>query len=177
MASEIGTPVMAASNFSSLNSNDASGAQSPRDSESSQSSLDSGDEAPGVPNAPTVADPSVIVGMACRLPGATSASKLWEVVAEKKDLQRKMPEDRFNVDAFYHPQGINKGTVNILPNRLNSTNDLKTNAKYGYFLDQGLDEFDNEFFRISGKEAAAMDPQQRLLLEVVYEALEDGKPP
>ena len=167
--------MMVAATFSPLSSNDASGIQSPRDSESSQSSLDSGDEAPVIPNTPTVADPSVIVGMACRFPGATSVSKLWEVVAEKNDLQRKMPEDRFNVDAFYHPQGTNKGTVNIPPNFFNSTNDLKTNAKYGYFLDQGLDEFDNEFFRISGKEAAAMDPQQRLLLEVVYEALEDGK--
>ncbi|KAL9042608.1 MAG: hypothetical protein Q9214_003726, partial [Letrouitia sp. 1 TL-2023] len=70
-----------------------------------------------------------------------------------------MPGDRFNVDAYYHPQGTNKGT---------------TNARYGYFLDQGLDQFDNEFFRISGKEAESMDPQQRLLLEVVYEALENA---
>ncbi|EKG19785.1 Beta-ketoacyl synthase [Macrophomina phaseolina MS6] len=70
-----------------------------------------------------------------------------------------MPADRFNVDAFYHPLGTNKGT---------------TNARYGYFLDQSIDEFDNEFFRISRKEAESMDPQQRLLLEVVYEALEDA---
>ncbi|GME30265.1 uncharacterized protein K452DRAFT_301651 [Neofusicoccum parvum] len=70
-----------------------------------------------------------------------------------------MPADRFNVDSFYHPLGTNKGT---------------TNARYGYFLDQPLDEFDNEFFRISRKEAESMDPQQRLLLEVVYEALEDA---
>jgi acyl transferase domain-containing protein len=53
----------------------------------------------------------------------------------------------------------------------------QTNAKYGYFLDQELSLFDNEFFRISGIEAESMDPQQRLLLEVVYEALENGKPP
>lgn len=30
---------------------------------------------------------------------------------EQKDVQRKMPSDRFNVDAFYHPDGTNKGTV------------------------------------------------------------------
>ncbi|KAL8720894.1 MAG: hypothetical protein Q9225_002312 [Loekoesia sp. 1 TL-2023] len=106
-----------------------------------------------------VTDPSVIVGMACRFPGATNTDQLWRVLVDKLDLQRKMPSDRFNVDAFHHPQGTNKGT---------------TNAKYGYFLDQGLDQFDNEFFRISGKEAESMDPQQRLLLEVVYEALENG---
>lgn len=135
-------------------SNDASD-----DAASSDSSLDSGDEAIVVPNGPMVADPSVIVGIACRVPGATNPSQLWKNIAEKKDLQKKMPEERFNVDAFYHPSGSNKGT---------------TNAKYGYFLDQGLDLFDNEFFKISGKEAEAMDPQQRILLEVVYEALEDG---
>ncbi|QGA16531.1 hypothetical protein EYB26_004198 [Talaromyces marneffei] len=103
-------------------------------------------------------DPAVIVGMACRVPGATSPSQLWRVLAEQRDLQRKMPAERYNVDAFYHPVGTNKGT---------------TSARYGYFLDQDLGLFDNEFFHISGKEAQAMDPQQRLLLEVVYEALED----
>lgn len=51
----------------------------------------------------------------------------------------------------------------------------QTNARYGYFLDQGLDQFDAQFFNISGREAQAMDPQQRLLLEVVYEAIEDGE--
>lgn len=56
-------------------------------------------------------DPSVIVGMACRVPGATSTSQLWKNLVEQKDLRRKMPEERFNVDAFYHPQGTNKGTV------------------------------------------------------------------
>lgn len=52
----------------------------------------------------------------------------------------------------------------------------QTNAKYGYFLDQDISQFDAGFFNISGNEAKAMDPQQRLLLEVVYEALEDGNP-
>jgi len=48
------------------------------------------------------------------------------------------------------------------------------NARYGYFLDDDIREFDPEFFQISGKEAEAMDPQQRMLLEVVFEALENG---
>ncbi|CAO1600411.1 hypothetical protein XANCAGTX0491_004101 [Xanthoria calcicola] len=104
-------------------------------------------------------DPAVIVGLACRVPGAQNPSELWDLINEQKDVQRKIPEDRFNVDAFYHPEGTNKGT---------------TNAKYGYFLDQDIGAFDAGFFNISGKEAEAMDPQQRLLLEVVYEALEDA---
>lgn len=107
----------------------------------------------------TAGDPSAIVGLACRVPGATNPAKLWENILLQRDLQKKMPADRFNVDNFYHPDGTRKGM---------------TNAKYGYFLDQDISQFDAGFFNISGKEAEAMDPQQRILLEVVYEALEDG---
>ncbi|KAJ3579181.1 hypothetical protein NPX13_g1377 [Xylaria arbuscula] len=104
-------------------------------------------------------DPSVIVGLACRVPGASNPSQLWDSLVEKRDVRRRMPEDRFLVENFYHPNGTNKGT---------------TNARYGYFLDHDIRNFDATFFGISGKEAEAMDPQQRLLLEVVYEALENA---
>ena len=121
-------------------------------------------------------DPTAIVGLACRLPGAQSSSKLWENILEQKDLQSKIPADRFNVDEFYHPNGANKGTVRISSFHPSCVADnFQSNATAGYFLDQDLSLFDPEFFRISGKEAEAMDPQQRLLLEVVYEALEDGE--
>ncbi|CAI7643289.1 unnamed protein product [Penicillium glandicola] len=113
----------------------------------------------GIPTPLPGDDPAVIVGMACRVPGASSPSALWNLIEQQRDVQRKMPENRFNVDSFYHPDGKNKGT---------------TNARYGYFLDQDLGAFDPGFFNISGNEAEAMDPQQRLLLEVVYEALEDA---
>lgn len=56
-------------------------------------------------------DPSVIVGLACRVPGAKNPTQLWDAIVEQKDLRRKMPDDRFNVDNFYHPNGTNKGTV------------------------------------------------------------------
>ncbi|KAG9238221.1 putative lovastatin nonaketide synthase [Amylocarpus encephaloides] len=108
---------------------------------------------------PHIPENTAIVGMACRLPGARSPQSLWKNIVEQRDVQRKIPKERWNVDAFYHPEGTNKGT---------------TNARYGYFLDDDVSEFDPEFFQISGKEAEAMDPQQRLLLEVVYEALENA---
>lgn len=56
-----------------------------------------------------------IVGMACRLPGANNPSQLWDNIVQQKDLQRKIPCDRMNVDAFYHPEGANKGTVSLPP--------------------------------------------------------------
>lgn len=56
-------------------------------------------------------DPTVIVGLACRVPGASNPSKLWEHIAAQRDVQRKMPEDRYNVDNYFHPDGTRKGLV------------------------------------------------------------------
>lgn len=53
----------------------------------------------------------VVVGMACRVPGANSPEKMWDNLVAKRDLLRKLPKERFNIDAFYHPNGANKGTV------------------------------------------------------------------
>lgn len=58
-------------------------------------------------------DPSVVVGFAFRFPGASNISQLWDVVTQKKDLRREIPEDRFNIDAYHHPMGSNKGTVSF----------------------------------------------------------------
>lgn len=46
-------------------------------------------------------------------------------------------------------------------------------ASTGNFID-GVDEFDNKFFKISPRETRSMDPQQRILLQVAYEALESA---
>lgn len=56
-------------------------------------------------------DPSVIVGLACRVPGANTPSKLWQSIAEQRDVQQKIPEDRLKVDSFFHPEPTHKGTV------------------------------------------------------------------
>lgn len=55
----------------------------------------------------------VICGIACRFPGASNTHQLWDLLAEKRDLRSRIPGDRFNVDAFYHPRGRNKGTVSL----------------------------------------------------------------
>lgn len=57
---------------------------------------------------------SVIVGFACRVPGSNNPSQLWKNLASRKDVQRKIPEGRFHVDNFFHPDGTNKGTVSTL---------------------------------------------------------------
>ena len=73
------------------------------------------------PSSTAVDEPAVIVGLACRVPGAQNPSELWNLINEQKDVQRKIPEDRFNVDAFYHPDGTNKGTVSPIFSTLRST--------------------------------------------------------
>lgn len=48
--------------------------------------------------------PIAIVGMSCRFPGgASDLEKFWELVSEGRSAWSKIPESRFNADAFYHP--------------------------------------------------------------------------
>lgn len=102
-------------------------------------------------------EPIAVVGSGCRFPGgASSPSKLWDLLKDPRDLSRKVPKERFNVDAFYHPDGSHHG---------------RTNARYAYFLEDDPYAFDPAFFNIPPSEAETVDPQQRLLLETVYEGL------
>ncbi|KAK3293144.1 uncharacterized protein B0H64DRAFT_465171, partial [Chaetomium fimeti] len=107
-----------------------------------------------------ISEPIAVVGTGCRFAGdATTPSKLWQLLSNPTDLTRDIPLSRFNIKAFYHPDGEYHGT---------------TNSPKAYFLDQDHRVFDASFFNISPKEAEAIDPQQRMMLEVVYEALESA---
>lgn len=105
-------------------------------------------------------EPVVIVGSGCRFPGvANTPSKLWDLLKAPRDVQSKIPKERFDVDTFYHQDGTHHG---------------RTNAPYAYFLQEDLHAFDAPFFNIQAGEAESMDPQQRLLLETVYEAVSNA---
>ncbi|KAB8291221.1 hypothetical protein EYC80_009908 [Monilinia laxa] len=105
--------------------------------------------------------PLAIVGIGCRLPGdATNPEKLWELLENGQSAWSKVPANRYNEEAFLHPN----------PDDTNGTH----NHVGGHFLKQDIGEFDAGFFNVLPQEAAAMDPQQRLLLEVTYEALESA---
>ena len=101
-------------------------------------------------------EPLAIVGMACRFPGAHDVEAFWDVLSAGKDMTTAMPEDRWNVDAYYDPLPATPGKMYV---------------RHGAFIDH-VDQFDPLFFGISPREAASMDPQHRLLLEVSWEALE-----
>ncbi len=103
-------------------------------------------------------EPIAIIGSGCRFPGgASTPSKLWELVSKPRDVLRKI--DRYNYKAFYHPDGAHHGT---------------TNVQDSYLLTEDHRLFDAQFFNIKPVEAEAMDPMQRILLETVYESLENA---
>ncbi|KAG6012888.1 putative PKS/NRPS-like protein biosynthetic cluster [Claviceps pusilla] len=102
-------------------------------------------------------EPIAVIGSGCRFPGGINTpSRLWDELQAPRDLQREIPKDRFNIDAFYHPEGSHQG---------------RTNARYAYTLSGDIHAFDASFFNIQPHEAEAIDPQQRLLLETVYEGI------
>jgi acyl transferase domain-containing protein len=81
------------------------------------------------------------------------------MLMQKRSGQCEVPKSRFNADGFYHPDDGISGTMNTAG---------------GYFLQEDVRQFENNFFGINNLEATYMDPQQRKLLEVVYECLESA---
>ncbi|KAK7750074.1 putative Hybrid PKS-NRPS biosynthetic cluster [Diatrype stigma] len=107
-----------------------------------------------------VTEPVAITGIGCRFPGgASSPSKLWQILQNPPDLLAEIPSTKFNPNGFYHAEARHHGTSNVL---------------HSYLLKEDPRLFDHEFFNIHPKEAESMDPQQRILLETVYEAIEDA---
>ncbi|KAJ5624593.1 hypothetical protein N7510_000902 [Penicillium lagena] len=106
-------------------------------------------------------EPIAIVGAGCRFSGESNRpSKLWELLRSPRPVATPIPKDRFNLEAFYHPEGAHHGSTNVLES---------------YFLsDQNIKHFDAPFFNTNPTEADPMDPQHRQLLEVVYEGIEDA---
>lgn len=87
-------------------------------------------------------EPIAIVGMSCRFPGgASSPAEFWELCSRARSgFRAGVPPERFDHDAFYHPNAGKIGTYH---------------AQGGYFLDDDLAAFDAPFFSLTEKEAIA----------------------
>jgi 3-oxoacyl-(acyl-carrier-protein) synthase/acyl carrier protein len=93
-------------------------------------------------------DEIAIVGIGCRVPGASSARELWALLRGGRDAVGEVPADRW--PAMPEPA-----------------------LRWAGLVDD-LTSVDTGFFGLSPREAAAMDPQQRMLLAVGWEAVEDA---
>lgn len=96
-------------------------------------------------------EPIAVVGMSCRLPGGVdSSSSLWDLLIQKGSVQTpRVPESRFNIDAYFHPNLERPGSFNV---------------PGGYFLVKPIESFDPGFFNMTPIEAMWLDPQQRKIL-------------
>src|SRR4051812_18194293 len=104
-------------------------------------------------------DSIAIIGIGCRFPGGINhPDALWKLLVEGREAVGEIPPDRWNVERFYDAE----------PGILG-----KSIARRGGFVD-GIDQFDQQFFSISPREAPYVDPQHRLLLETAWEAIEDA---
>lgn len=114
--------------------------------------------AAGTARADGGAVPVAVVGIGCRVPGATGPAEFWRLLTEGVDAISEVPANRWDADAFYDPDTSKPGRMN---------------TRWGGFLSD-VEGFDADFHGVSAREAARMDPQQRLTLDTAWEALEDA---
>ena len=101
-------------------------------------------------------EPLAIVGIGCRLPGASSPNDLYSNLLAGKNSIRAIPDER-----------------ELLKRHTSAAEPRNCIPDYGGFLDD-IAAFDAALFRFSAREVEATDPQQRLILQVAWEALEDA---
>jgi acyl transferase domain-containing protein len=93
--------------------------------------------------------------MAGRFPGARDVAELWRNLVAGRETIRQFEAGELKPA---HPE------------------DMDVRAEPGYVRARGvlagIDEFDEQFFGFSPREAAILDPQQRLFMEAAWEALE-----
>lgn len=127
-------------------------------------------------------EPIAIIGLSLKFPqDATSPDSFWKMLMEGRCASGEVPEDRWNLASFYHPDAERKDTVCLqspdFPFQLLFLITEQIPLRGGHFMKEDVAAFDAPFFSISPTEAEALDPQQRLLLETSYRALENCAPP
>lgn len=99
-----------------------------------------------------------VIGWSCRLPGAPDVASFWRLLSEGQCAVSQIPEDRWSLERFGHPQRQTRGR----------------SYTWAAGVVENVWDFDPGMFGISPREAEQLDPQQRLLLELTWEALEDA---
>ncbi|KAI1735289.1 reducing type I polyketide synthase, partial [Xylaria scruposa] len=105
-------------------------------------------------------EPIAVIGMAFKFPqGAETSDSFWDVLVGRKCAATEYPRDRFNIDAFWHPD-------------LKKPNAIRT--REAHFLRGDIRSFDAGFFAMAPHEVGSMDPQHRGLMETTYHAFENA---
>lgn len=87
-----------------------------------------------------ISTPIAIVGMGFRGPGeAADVNKLWRMILEQREGWKAIPTQRWNNNAFYHPEHTRHGSINV---------------EGGHFLEEDISRFDAPFFNMTSDEAA-----------------------
>lgn len=101
-----------------------------------------------------------VIGMAIRVPGASSLDTFWHNLAQGKEMLSTFSDEQLRASG-------------VSEELLRDPHYVKVGAKL-----EDIDQFDAAFFGFSARDAEILDPQRRLLLECAYEALEHaGYPP
>ncbi|MFJ6780853.1 type I polyketide synthase [Streptomyces yangpuensis] len=98
--------------------------------------------------------PVAVIGMALRLPGASTPEELWRNVAEGRESVRTFTREQLVAAGIPSSDADHPDYVPV------------------HGVIDGIEEFDADLFGFSPREAQLTDPQQRKFLEVAYEALE-----
>ena len=106
-------------------------------------------------------EPIAVTGIGCRFPGGIcDPASFWDVLRAGRNVITETPPDRWDLDAFYHPDPEKPGRMA---------------TRFGGYL-EAIDAFDAAFFGFSPREAAFLDPQQRLLLEIGLGSVRGRRP-
>ena len=120
---------------------------------------------PSVAPGPAPAGDIAVVGLACRLPGASSADELWRNLVAGVDAVGPYPRHR-----MFDFMRTRRALWDAYHARAEDPDD---DPLLGGWLDH-VDRFDADFFGISAADALTMGPAERLFLETAWEALEQA---
>ncbi|MGK7229971.1 amino acid adenylation domain-containing protein [Streptomyces hygroscopicus] len=98
-----------------------------------------------------------VIGMACRFPGAPDLDSYWKLLTSGTVAVGDVPAERWDTARLYRPEPAPGHSV----------------SRWGGFV-EGLEDFDADWFGMTGEEATCLDPAVRLFLEGVATALRDA---
>ena len=112
---------------------------------------------PLLPSIPVTSGDVAVVGLGCRLPGATSLDDFWQLVKEGRSAIVEVPVERWDPALYWDAD-------HAAPDR--------TYSRIGGFLTAF--QFNPKRFRVPPNVARQIDPVQQWALESVADALEDA---